>query len=115
MLTDTTNKEVADLLGLIFSAKLRYADKYGAVRTATLDQNAAFVFDKGTIDFSPVRTLIPGQSTPFPAASFTPGSVADSDYSPIVRTVDGVYYNAPVIAYNVSAATLQQWAGGNPE
>lgn len=115
VLTDTTNKEIADQMGLIFSAKLRYADKYGAVRTATLDGNAAFIFDAGTIDFSPVKSLVPGSPVPFPPQSYSPGSVADALYSPIVRTPDNVYYNAPVVAFGVSAAVLQQWAGGNPD
>ena len=115
VLTDTTNKEIAEQMGLIFSAKLRYADKFGAVRSATLDQNAAFVFEAGVIDFSPVRRLVPGSPTPLPATSYSPGSVADAYYSPVVRTPDNVYYNAPVIAFNVSAAVLQRWAGGNPD
>jgi hypothetical protein len=118
VLTDTTNRDIADQMGLIFSAKLRYADMLNAVRPAVLDHQAAFVFQSGSIDFSPVRSLVPGASAAengqaFPPASYMPGSIADSAYTPIVRTPDGVYYNAPVIAFNVSAATLQTMATGN--
>ena len=115
VLTETTNKEISEQMGLTFSAKLRYADKFGTVRAATLDQNAAFVFQNGTVDFTPVWSITPGSTTPYPLAAYQPGSVADRYYSPIVRTPDNVYYNAPVVAFNVSAAVLQQWAGGNPD
>src|SRR6202795_5050081 len=51
VLTETTNKEIADQMGLTFSAKMRYADQMGAVRPATLDHNGAFIFQSGTVDF----------------------------------------------------------------
>lgn len=93
ILTETTNKEIADQDGLTFSAKLRYIDQGNAVRTATLDHAGAFIFSTGAVDFSPVHSLVPGPETaPFPLASFQPGSVGDATYTPIVRTIDGIYW-----------------------
>jgi hypothetical protein len=116
VLTDVSNADLANHLGLGFSAKLPYADHGKAVRTATIDLNGSFVFDKGRVDFSPVRSLVPGpDDAPFPPKQATPGSVGDADYTPIVK-VDGVYYNAPVIAFGISAEELEKYAdGGAPD
>ena len=37
--------------------------------------------------------------------SFQPGAVGDKDYSPLVKVVNagGVIYNAPIVAFNVTA------------
>src|SRR6185369_8507471 len=72
-------------------------------RTASFDENNNLVFDKGSVDFKPVRSVTPGAlSTPFPPAAAQPGSVGDQNYSPVVR-VGNTFYNAPVIAFDVEA------------
>lgn len=112
ILTDTTSRDIADHLGLAFTAKLGYADHGKAVRTATIAADGTFIFDKGAVDFSPVRVIQPGKAPNiFPPMMAQPGSVGDANYTPIVK-VNGVYYNAPVLAYSVGAATLQKFAGG---
>jgi hypothetical protein len=58
ILTDADDPGVAAELGLNFSTKMTFMGK--AVRTANLDQNADLVFDAGTVDFSPVRSVTPG-------------------------------------------------------
>src|ERR1700692_2986199 len=58
ILTDVSDSDVADELGLNFSAKLTFAAT--ASRTANFDQNNDLVFDKGTVDFSSVRGINPG-------------------------------------------------------
>src|SRR5262245_6239690 len=58
ILTDVSDPEVASLLGLEFSAKLNFAAN--AARTATFDENNNVVFDRGTVDFRPVRSVVPG-------------------------------------------------------
>jgi hypothetical protein len=104
ILTDTSDPEVASLLGLNFSAKLNFAAN--GARTATFDDQNNLVFDRGTVDFKPVRSVVPGpNSAPFPPASFQPGSVGDSQYSPIVR-VGNIFYNAPIIAFDVQARDI---------
>lgn len=117
LLTDTTDKMNADALGLNFSAKLNYSDVGRAVRTSTLDKNGSLTFEKGTIDFRPDRKLMPGKApNAFPPVMAQPGSVGDADYSPLTRiqNAGGHIYNAPCIAFNVSAAQIN-FPNGNPD
>src|SRR5260370_31159048 len=104
ILTDVDEAQVAVLLGLNYSAKLTFASV--ATRTANFDTKGSLVFDKGTVDFSPVRSLVPGPVTAaFPPTAFQPGSVGDQDYSPLVQVLNaaGVIYNAPMMAFGVEA------------
>ncbi len=102
ILTDTTDRENAAALGLNFSAKLFYsAVSSRSVRTATLQKDNTLLFEAGTVDFSPVRTVLPApQPRPFPPSIARPGSVGDANYSPLVRITNsgGHIYNAPIIA-----------------
>jgi hypothetical protein len=100
--------------GLAHNSGLNYAPKLAniaigcpdCVQTVTLDSPSAtenkfgpaVVHFKGEPDFSPTRTLVPGPNG-FPPASFSPGAVAGSGYSPFIR-IDGspVVYNAPIVA-----------------
>jgi hypothetical protein len=105
VLLDVDDSDVANELGLNFSAKLTFAAANGA-RTANFDQNNDLVFDKGTVDFSPVRSITPGPAGhEFPPVAFQPGSVGDKDYSPLIQIVNagGVVYNAPIVAFGVTA------------
>ena len=85
ILTDTSDKENADALGLNHSGKLHYANVGRATRTATLTKQAGLIFEKGAVDFSPRRVL---QGTAFPPRVARPGSVGDADYTPFVRIVN---------------------------
>jgi hypothetical protein len=107
ILTDVDDPQVATLLGLNFSAKLTFASN--AARTANLDNNGNLVFDKGTVDFSPVRSIVPGPvGAEFPPTAAQPGSVGDADYSPLVQVLNaaGVIYNAPIMAFGVEATDI---------
>src|SRR6266853_7031392 len=104
VLTDVDDSNVAAELGLNFSAKMTFMSN--AARTANLDQNGDLVFDKGTVDFSPVRSITPGPvGQEFPPTAAQPGAIGDKDYSPLVQIVNagGVIYNAPIVAFNVTA------------
>jgi hypothetical protein len=104
ILTDVSDQGIANELGLNFSAKLGFAEN--AARTGTLDLNGNIVFDKGTVDFSPQRRIVPGPpGQEFPPKSFTPGAVGDKNYSPYVTITNAgnVVYNAPMIAFDVDA------------
>ena len=104
ILTESSDPEIASLLGLNFSAKLNFAGN--GARTATFDANNDLVFDRGSVDFKPARSVTPGSlSTPFPPAAAQPGSVGDQFYSPIIR-IGNVYYNAPVVAFDVTASEI---------
>jgi hypothetical protein len=107
ILTDVDNAGVAAELGLNFSTKLTFASL--AARTGNLDANGDIVFDKGTVDFSPKRNIVPGPAgAEFPPKSFAPGSVGDANYSPFVRIVNAadVIYNAPMVAFDVDASQI---------
>jgi hypothetical protein len=104
ILTDVDDSDVAAALGLNFSAKMSFMAN--AARTANLDANGDLVFDKGTVDFTPVRSITPGpQGKEFPPISAQPGAVGDQDYSPFVQIVNagGVIYNAPIVAFGANA------------
>jgi len=119
ILTDTTDAENAAALGLNFSAKLDYARNSPlSTRTANYDPGGTLVFDAGTVDFLPVRSVTPGAAPDFfPPTAFQPGSVGDAAYSPlvIIQNAGGHVYNAPMIAFNVTAAQLDAFCDGNPD
>ncbi len=117
VVTDTDDKGNADQLGLNYSPKLTFADVGRSVRKATLDKNFKLVFESGTVDFSPERMLVPGDAPNFfPPKKFQPSGVGDKDYSPLVKITNAGdhIYNAPMLAYNVSADTLNQFCDGHP-
>ena len=118
ILTDTTDKDNADALGLNHAAKLHYGNVGRATRVAHLNKDAGLVFDKGTVDFSPDRKLVPGSgANAFPPSVATPGSVGDADYTPFVRieNAGGHVYNAPVVAFDKTAAQIRACNGKKPD
>jgi len=107
VLTDVSDSNVAAELGLNFSTKLKFAAT--AARTGNLDADGNIVFDKGTVNFQPVRNIVPGPAgAEFPPKSVAPGSVGDADYSPFVDIVNAgnVIYNAPMVAFDVDASQI---------
>jgi hypothetical protein len=113
ILTDVNNQEIATLLGLNFSAKLAFAAT--AARTANLDSNNDLVFDKGIVDFSPVRNIVAGSGDQaFPPSQARPGAVGDKNYSPLVRVVNAgnTVYDAPIVAFGVQANEINFPNGG---
>src|ERR1700747_2297700 len=104
ILTDVDDPNVAAEVGLNFLANRPCASN--SARTANLAADGTLVFDKGTVDFSPVRNIVPGApGAEFPPVSAQPGAVGDADYSPFVQVVNaaGVIYNAPIVAFGVDA------------
>ena len=118
ILTDTTDKDNAEALGLNHSAKLHYGNIGRATRVAHLNKDAALVFEKGAVNFSPERRVVPGTgANAFPPSVATPGSVGDADYTPFVRieNAGGHVYNAPVIAFDKTAAQIRACNGKAPD
>lgn len=110
IITDTNSRDLADHQGLGYSAKLGFSDHGKAVREVTVANDGTFVFEKGAVDFAPVRQIVAGDAPNFfPPKIAQPGSIADTDYTPIVK-VNGVYYNAPVVAGAITAADLEKMA-----
>ncbi len=115
ILTDTDDERNAEALGLNFSAKLSYSNVGSAVRSAHLQKDGSVMFDTGTVDFSPVRAVTPGDApNAFPPKVNTPGSVGDATYTPFIKleNAGGHIYNAPVIASNVNASDIS-FCNGN--
>jgi hypothetical protein len=118
IVTDTDDHGNADQLGLNYSPKLSYADVGRGARKAVLGPKFKLIFEAGKVDFRPQRSATPGDAPNFfPPKQFQPGSVGDKDYSPLVKVVNagGHIYNAPTVAFNVSAEQLNQFCDGNPD
>lgn len=118
ILTDTTDEANAAALGLLHSSKLTYANVGNAVRPARQEADGSITFSRGTVDFSPERSVTPGEAPNFfPPASVQAGAVGDEFYSPLMQVTNagGAIYNAPMIAFNVDAATLDAFCEGNPD
>jgi hypothetical protein len=117
VLTDTDDRGNAEALGLNWSTKLTYAAVGRAVRNATLAEDAMLIFESGTVDFSPERRVVPGTGpSAFPPQVAEPGSIGDSNYSPLVRVTNAGnhIYNAPMIAFDVTAEQIS-FCDGNPD
>jgi hypothetical protein len=113
ILTDVDDPGVAAELGLNFSAKMSFMDP--AARKANFDDQGNLIFDKGTVDFSPIRSVVPGPfGAEFPPVSANPGAIGDANYSPYVEIVNaaGVIYNAPIVAFGVDASQINFPKGG---
>ncbi|MCA9892762.1 MAG: hypothetical protein KC615_07245 [Anaerolineae bacterium] len=114
IITDTTDQGNAAALGLNFSSKLNYADVGNAVRPAHLETDGSVTFERGSVDFSPERSLTPGeQPSPFPPSDFQPGAVGDEFYTPLAKIGDYIY-NAPIVAFGVEADQIT-FPDGNPD
>jgi hypothetical protein len=108
ILLDASDAGLAHDLGVNYAPKLANIG-IGCptcVQTVTLDsptpaQNPfgqALVHFQGAPDFSPTRIAEPGPNG-FPLASFQPGAVAGTGYSPFIQIAGSpVVYNAPIVA-----------------
>ena len=116
VLTDTTDQQNAEALGINFSSKLVYADVGRGVRKASqqlINGKTVVVFESGKVDFAPVHSVTPGAAPNFfPPTAVQPGSVGDANYSPLAK-VGNYIYNAPMLAFNASEATLNAMCDGN--
>jgi hypothetical protein len=100
---DVSEAQLANNLGLNFAPRLANADIgcpacVDDVTSADTIPGKAEVNFSGTVDFSPMRSVMPGPLG-FPPASVTPGAVGTELYSDLIR-VQGAkaVFNAPIIA-----------------
>ena len=117
VLTDTSDKDNADALGLLHSAKLRYANVGRAVRPAQIEKDTSLTFFRGAVDFRQERKVTPGaEPNPFPPASFQPGAIGDNNYSPliVIKNAGNHVYNAPIVAFDVDASQIE-FPNGDPD
>lgn len=101
--TDVSDSVMARQLGLNFAPRLINADNGCAACIQTVASTdpipgKATVSFAGTVNFSPVRQLVPGP-TGFPPLTAMPGSMAGSGYSDLIRVQGStIVYNAPIVA-----------------
>jgi len=104
IILDASNQAEAERLGVNFSRNCRTRAMLARPATASLRRHVSF--ESGVVDFSPDRVLVAGsEDHAFPPRQAQPGSVGDANYSPLVR-VDGIVYDAPVIAAAVDDADI---------
>ena len=116
-LTDSTDENLSNLHGLVYSPKLAYGFTGRNQRTAQIQKDGSWVFNKGKVDFAPKMAVTPGAAPNFfPPKTFQPGAVGDDGYTPIVKVLNAgkdVIFNAPMLAFNVSADELNKSCDGN--
>jgi hypothetical protein len=116
IMTDTTDPNLANLHGVVYSPKLAYGLTGKAVRQAHIEKDGTIVFDAGKVDFSPKHDVTPGKAPDFfPPKSAQPGSVGDANYSPLVEFANGknAVFNMPMVAFDVSDAALNKMCNGD--
>ncbi len=99
---DVSDSALAKTLGLNFAPRLVNADNgcpgcIQSVISSNQIPGAAPVAFNGTVDFSPIRTVVKGP-TGFPPLVALPGSVAGPGYSDLIRVGGGAVFNAPIVA-----------------
>ncbi len=101
VITEASNKAMAKKLGVIFSPRMAASIGSGGEQRGYFNKKGRLVFE-GSVDFSPKRTLTPGQTNGllagFPPASVTAGAVANSAWSSYVVLPSGVVINAQMVA-----------------
>jgi hypothetical protein len=119
ILTDASDRDLSELHGVPYSAKMAYGLTGAAFREATIETDGTWTFTDGTVDFSPVWSVTPGEApNVFPPAAHQPGAVGDENYSPLVHITNAgksVVFNAPMIAFDQSVDELNAFCDGNPD
>ncbi len=104
VITESSNAADAQQRGVNFSPKLAHALGTQAVQQVKVINpllpilNQTFKFT-GTVDFSPQLVVVPGTAPNyFPPEQLAPGSVGDTNYSPLITTGNGIVLDAPQVA-----------------
>src|SRR6266851_1382788 len=92
VVTESSDAADAQRRGVNFSPKLAHALGTKAVQHVAVLNPQAPLLNRviqfaGTVDFGPQRVVVPEPAPNyFPPSQFTPGSVADATYSPLITT-----------------------------
>jgi hypothetical protein len=101
VITDASDRSVAEILGVNYVPKLARAAGTAAVQNSSSEIGSGNGIDfPASVDFSPTHVIVPG-ATGFPPAAAQPGAVGEPGYSPLVQVVfrdKTVVLNAPQIA-----------------
>jgi hypothetical protein len=119
IITDVSDRDLAELHGVPYSAKMAYGLTGDAYREASIETDGTWTFADGTVDFAPEWSVTPGEAPNFfPPTAAQPGSVGDAAYSPLVSITNagkGITFNAPMIAFDRSADELNAFCDGAPD
>ena len=89
---DASTSTAAATYGANRSNKLANARGTSAVQKVGV--HGGVIDFPATVDFGPVRRVVPG-SNGFPPAAAAPGAVGEPGYSPLIELPDGTVLNAP--------------------
>lgn len=101
IITEASDAEVAETLGVIYAPKMRHLDGHPGAQAVTIE-NGVMQF-RGTVDFSPEWIAVPGDPVAFPPAQIQAGAVADMEWSSMVYLPSGVVLNAQMVMNNTGA------------
>ena len=107
IITETSDQEVADFLGIVYSPRMLAGANTAGSQAVTVD-NGIMNF-RGTVDFGLTRSVVPGDPTAtegpnsitrseFPPAAVFPGAQADDEWSSLVVLPSGLVFNAQIMA-----------------
>ncbi len=66
-----------------------------------------------SVDFRPVRNVVPNPATGFPPLEVAPGAVGEFGYTPLIEMPDGTIRNAPHVANSTGKADKARAFGPN--
>lgn len=116
IITDATDENLSNLHGVNYSPKLAYGFTGRNQRSATINKNGTWIFNRGKVDFKPRLSVTPGPANaPFPPKAVQPGSVGDDGYTPLVKVTNAtkdVLFNAPMVAFNQTEDQLNAHCNG---
>jgi hypothetical protein len=115
VLTDVSDENLANLHGVVYSAKMAYGVTGNGARKARIEKDGTFTFEAGRVDFSPEHSVTPGAAPNFfPPVAFQPGAVGDEFYSPLVEfdNARNAVFNMPMVAFDVSEDELNAMCDG---
>lgn len=116
ILTDVSDENLANLHGVVYSAKMAYGVTGAGARTAKIEKDGTFTFEAGTVDFSPEHVVVPGDAPNFfPPKEAAPGSIGDAAYSPLVQfdNAKNAVFNMPMVSFNTTEDQLNAMCDGN--
>ena len=110
VITDASDRAIAEQLGVNFTPKLANAAGTSAVQHSSSTVPGSIAVSAG-VDFSPAHVLV-ASATGFPPSAAAPGALGNAGYSPLVELPSGVVINAPQIGdgVNTNGADKAHWA-----
>jgi hypothetical protein len=110
VITDASDRGIAEHLGVNFTPKLANAAGTSAVQHSSSTEPGSIDVSAG-VDFSPTHVLV-ASATGFPPSAAAPGALGNTGYSPLVELPSGVVINAPQIGdgSNTNGADKAHWA-----